>query len=136
MTSLYHVTDVRPSMKTMVLHIRDSMKCLPWLATLPTFSEYAVENGWTKCFPRISDVGLFAYFLYTIAYIVFVELVTYWIHRKLHDIKPLYKYLHAQHHNYNKQHKISPLAGNFFLLLLVGGLPSYIAFLISFPRVI
>ena len=115
-------------MKTMVLHVKASMRSLPWFAALPTFSEYAVENGWTMCFSRISEVGWFAYLVYIMAYIVFVEFVTYWIHRKLHDIKPLYKYLHVQHHSYNKQHKLSPLAGKFFLLLLIGGLPSYIPF--------
>eukprot|EP00261_Vitis_vinifera_P009792 XP_002279602.3 PREDICTED: delta(7)-sterol-C5(6)-desaturase [Vitis vinifera] len=103
--------DAIPSMKTMVLHVKASMRSLPWFAALPTFSEYAVENGWTKCFSRISEVGWFAYLVYIMAYIVFVEFVTYWIHRKLHDIKPLYKYLHVQHHSYNKQHKLSPLAG-------------------------
>nr|DAD35403.1 TPA_asm: hypothetical protein HUJ06_006043 [Nelumbo nucifera] len=31
--------------------------------------------------------------------------------RELHDIKPLYKYLHATHHIYNKQNTLSPFAG-------------------------
>ncbi|XP_034689716.1 delta(7)-sterol-C5(6)-desaturase-like isoform X4 [Vitis riparia] len=105
------VRDPIPSKKTMVLHIKVTMRSLPWFAALPTFSEYAVERGWTKCFSRISEVGWFAYFVYIMAYIAVVEFLTYWAHRKLHDIKPLYKYLHAQHHSYNKQHKISPFAG-------------------------
>ena len=100
-------------MKTIVLHIKVTMRSLPWFAALPTFSEYAVERGWTKCFSRISEVGWFAYLVYIMAYIAVVEFLTYWAHRKLHDIKPLYKYLHAQHHSYNKQHKISPFAGKF-----------------------
>ncbi|KAL5148785.1 Delta(7)-sterol-C5(6)-desaturase [Glycine soja] len=31
--------------------------------------------------------------------------------KELHDIKPLYKYLHATHHIYNKQNTLSPFAG-------------------------
>ena len=111
--SFFYVADAIPSMKTIVLHIKVTMRSLPWFAALPTFSEYAVERGWTKCFSRISEVGWFAYLVYIMAYIAVVEFLTYWAHRKLHDIKPLYKYLHAQHHSYNKQHKISPFAGKF-----------------------
>ncbi|XP_019179077.1 PREDICTED: delta(7)-sterol-C5(6)-desaturase-like isoform X2 [Ipomoea nil] len=40
-----------------------------------------------------------------------VEFGIYWMHRELHDIKPLYKYLHATHHIYNKQNTLSPFAG-------------------------
>ncbi|KAL6351035.1 hypothetical protein AAG906_031621 [Vitis piasezkii] len=87
--------DAIPSMKTMVLHIKVTMRSLSWFAALPTFSEYAVERGWTKCFSRISEVGWFAYLVYIMAYIAVVEFLTYWAHRKLHDIKPLCKYLHG-----------------------------------------
>ncbi|KAL3527034.1 hypothetical protein ACH5RR_011690 [Cinchona calisaya] len=44
------------------------------------------------------------------AYLVFVEFGIYWMHRELHNIKPLYKWLHATHHIYNKQNTLSPFA--------------------------
>lgn len=40
------------------------------------------------------------------------------MHRELHDIKPLYKYLHATHHIYNKQNTLSPFAGNVLFFLI------------------
>jgi len=41
------------------------------------------------------------------------EFGIYWMHIELHDIKPLYKYLHATHHIYNKQNTLSPFAGEY-----------------------
>lgn len=102
----------------MLLQIGVAMKAMPWYCALPTISEYMIEHGWTKCFSRISDVGWAAYLCYLIVYLVIVEFGIYWMHRELHDIKPLYKYLHATHHIYNKQNTLSPFAGNFLLLLI------------------
>lgn len=107
------ITDAIPSRKAMLLQIGVAMKAMPWYTLLPTISEYMIEHGWTKCFPRISDVGWAAYLCYLIAYLVIVEFGIYWMHRELHDIKPLYKYLHTIHHIYNKQNTLSPFAGNF-----------------------
>ncbi|KAG6720395.1 hypothetical protein I3842_03G058900 [Carya illinoinensis] len=56
--NVYVPKDAIPSNKAMLLQIYVSMKAMPWYTALPTISEYMVENGWTKCFPRISDVGL------------------------------------------------------------------------------
>ncbi|KAI3430016.1 uncharacterized protein J3R85_008286 [Psidium guajava] len=100
-----------PTKKAMLLQIYVAMKAMPWYCALPTFSEYMVENGWTKCYSRVSDVGWLAYLVYMPIYLVLVEFGIYWMHRELHDIKPLYKYLHATHHIYNKQNTLSPFAG-------------------------
>lgn len=108
-----HVADAIPTTKAMLLQIYVAMKAMPWYCALPSLSEYMVENGRTKCFARVSDVGWFAYIVYLIAYLVVVEFGIYWMHRELHDIKPLYKYLHATHHVYNKQNTLSPFAGEF-----------------------
>lgn len=105
------IADAIPSNKAMRLQICVAMKAMPWYSALPTVSEYMVENGWAKCFARVSDVGWPAYLLYLAIYLVFVEFGIYWMHRELHDIKPLYKYLHATHHIYNKQNTLSPFAG-------------------------
>ncbi|PHT56676.1 Delta(7)-sterol-C5(6)-desaturase 1 [Capsicum baccatum] len=104
-------TDAIPSNKAMLLQISVAMKAMPWYCALPTLSEYMIENGWTKCFARISDVGWPSFVLNAAIYLVIVEFGIYWMHKLLHDIKPLYKYLHATHHIYNKQNTLSPFAG-------------------------
>lgn len=95
----------------MLLQIYVAMKAMPWYCALPTLSEYMVEKGWTRCFSRIADVGWPRYLIYMSIYLVLVEFGIYWMHRELHDIKPLYKYLHTTHHIYNKQNTLSPFAG-------------------------
>ena len=99
----------------MLLQIYVAMKAMPWYTLLPTINEYLTENGWTKCFPRASHVSLPAYLVYIAIYLVMVEFGIYWMHRELHDIKPLYKYLHATHHIYNKQNTLSPFAGEYII---------------------
>lgn len=97
----------------MLLQISVAMKAMPWYSLLPTVSEYLVETGWTKCYPRLYNVGWLAYLVYLAIYLSIVEFGIYWMHRELHDIKPLYKYLHATHHIYNKQNTLSPFAGKY-----------------------
>lgn len=86
-------------------------KAMPLYCALPTLSEYMVENGWTQCYVNISEVGWPMYLVYLALYLIFVEFGIYWMHRELHDIKPLYKYLHTYHHIYNKENTLSPFAG-------------------------
>ncbi|CAL9046517.1 delta(7)-sterol-C5(6)-desaturase-like isoform X1 [Musa acuminata AAA Group] len=109
--NVYVPKDAIPSNKAMILQIIVAMKAMPWYCVLPTLSECMVENGWTRCFSSIREVGWPAYTVYLISYLVIVEFGIYWAHRELHDIKPLYKYLHATHHVYNKQNTLSPFAG-------------------------
>ncbi|XVF20763.1 hypothetical protein REPUB_Repub12eG0031100 [Reevesia pubescens] len=109
--NVYVPKDAIPTNKAMLLQIYVAMKAMPWYCALPTLSEYMVENGWTKCYARISDIGWLPYVFYLFVYLVVVEFGIYWMHRELHDIKPLYKYLHATHHIYNKQNTLSPFAG-------------------------
>ncbi|KAL9269178.1 Delta(7)-sterol-C5(6)-desaturase-like protein [Drosera capensis] len=109
--NVYVPKDCIPSRRGMLLQIGVAMKAMPWYTLLPTVSEYMIEHGWTRCFPLISDVGWTAYLGNLLIYLVIVEFGIYWMHRELHDIKPLYKYLHATHHIYNKQNTLSPFAG-------------------------
>lgn len=104
----------------MRLQIIVTMKAMPWYSLLPTVSEYMIEKGWTKCYSSVNEVGLPLYLSYLAVYLIIVEFGIYWMHRELHDIKPLYKYLHATHHIYNKQNTLSPFAGklNFCLVIL------------------
>ncbi|KAF6165671.1 hypothetical protein GIB67_012568 [Kingdonia uniflora] len=110
-SKILSAVDAIPSVKAMILQITVAMKAMPWYVVLPTISEYMVERGWMRCFSRISDVGLPLYLIYLAVYLTIVEFGIYWTHRELHDIKPLYKYLHATHHIYNKQNTLSPFAG-------------------------
>ncbi|KAJ6766362.1 STEROL DESATURASE [Salix purpurea] len=112
--NVYVPKDAIPSNRAMLLQIYVAMKAMPWYTLLPAVSEYMIENGWTKCFSSISEIGWFAYIIYLPMYLVIVEFGIYWMHRELHDIKPLYKYLHATHHIYNKQNTLSPFAGKFY----------------------
>ncbi|KAL3596835.1 hypothetical protein D5086_008472 [Populus alba] len=49
---------------------------------------------------------------YTLLPTVSEYMIEKWLDKvELHDIKPLYKYLHATHHIYNKQNTLSPFAG-------------------------
>ncbi|GAV85551.1 FA_hydroxylase domain-containing protein [Cephalotus follicularis] len=109
--NVYFPKDAIPTNKAMALQIYVAMKAMPWYTALPTFSEYMIEHGWTKCYSSIAEVGWLAYITYLVIYLTFVEFGIYWMHRELHDIKPLYKYLHATHHIYNKQNTLSPFAG-------------------------
>ncbi|KAB1671240.1 hypothetical protein [Gossypium barbadense] len=110
--NVYVPKDAIPTNKAMLLQIYVAMKAMPWYCALPSLSEYMIENGWTKCYDRVGEVGWLPHLLYLSLYLVFVEFGIYWMHRELHDIKPLYKYLHATHHIYNKQNTLSPFAGS------------------------
>ncbi|XP_023641061.1 putative Delta(7)-sterol-C5(6)-desaturase 2 [Capsella rubella] len=92
----------------MILHISVAMKAMLWHSLLPAFTEYMIEHGWTKCYSTLDD---FLCFLYIILYLVLVEIGVYWVHKTLHDIKFLYKHIHATHHIYNEKNTISPFAG-------------------------
>ncbi|KAJ8761725.1 hypothetical protein K2173_004534 [Erythroxylum novogranatense] len=105
--NVYVHTDNIPTTKAMLLQIYVAMKAMPFYCALPTLSEFMIENGWTKCFSTISEVGWFTYILYSVSYFVLVEFAIYWMHKGMHDIKPLYKYLHATHHTYNNRIPVS-----------------------------
>ncbi|XP_039021710.1 delta(7)-sterol-C5(6)-desaturase-like [Hibiscus syriacus] len=109
--NVYIPKDAIPTNKAMLLQIGVGMKAWPVYCALPTFSEYLVESGWTRCYARVSEVGWPLYLLHVFLYLTVLEVGVYWMHRKMHEIKPLYKYVHAVHHIYNKQHTISPFAG-------------------------
>uniref|UniRef100_A0A061QZY9 Lathosterol oxidase n=1 Tax=Tetraselmis sp. GSL018 TaxID=582737 RepID=A0A061QZY9_9CHLO len=100
----------KPGFWDMLEQIKVSMAALPLYSMLPALSEWMVEQGWTKAYPRLGEYGLTIYALQFIVYIAGVELGVYWMHRSLH-YGPLYKHLHYIHHKYNKEHTLSPFAG-------------------------
>lgn len=67
------------------------MWAMPLYATLPAITEWIVEQGWTRAYARIEDVGLRNYFLYFVMYMACVEFFVYCNHRGLHDVKIGYK---------------------------------------------
>lgn len=80
-------------------------------AALPVLSEFIIESGYTKTYFYISDIGGWQnYFLGLFAYVCCFEMGIYWMHRKLHTVKFLYKYLHSTHHQYNKAETMTPWA--------------------------
>jgi lathosterol oxidase len=56
-------------------------------------------------------MGLLWHLAYFAMYMVAVEFGVYWNHRLLHEIGWAYKWLHHDHHKYNKEHTLSPFAG-------------------------
>jgi len=122
----YIPKDAIPTNEAMKKQIVVASKAMPFYCALPTLSEYMIESGWTQCYFNISEVGFSMYLCYMAMYLIFVEFGIYWMHRELHDIKPLYKYLHATHHIYNKENTLSPFAGN--SVLSYSALNFYLAF--------
>lgn len=100
-----------PTFEAIKLQMWVSLQAMPFYTLLPTATEHCVLNGWTRAYPRISDVGYFAYAAQFVLYMTCVEFGVYWMHRSLHEIKWGYKHLHAVHHVYNKESTLSPFAG-------------------------
>lgn len=107
-----------PRKEPILKQIYVTMQAMPLYTLLPTLSEYMVERGWTRSYARVGEVGLLKYLLFFALYMVIVEFGIYWMHRGLHDVRPLYKSLHATHHIYNKQDTLSPFAGICFMCLV------------------
>lgn len=103
--------ETRPSGSAMWKQAAVSMAAIPLYSLLPTVSEWLIEKGWTLCYAQIQEVSTAYYLLQLVAYLSIVEFGIYWAHRGLHDVKFLYKWLHATHHIYNKQNTLSPFAG-------------------------
>ncbi|KAF2577153.1 hypothetical protein F2Q68_00002565 [Brassica cretica] len=109
--NVYIPEDSIPTRKAMIQQILVAVKGMPWYTLFPTVSEYMIERGWTKCYSTLDQFNWFLCFVYIVLYLVIVEFGMYWVHKGLHDIKFLYKHLHATHHIYNKQNTLSPFAG-------------------------
>eukprot|EP00981_Chlorochromonas_danica_P011133 scaffold3776_cov166-Ochromonas_danica.AAC.8 len=80
-------------------------------AALPVISEYLIESKLTHTYFYVNEVGGWGmYFLYLLCYIVLVEIGVYWAHRSEHEVKFLYKYIHALHHKFEKPESLTPWA--------------------------
>lgn len=98
-----------PSWATFADQILLAQSSLLIYAMLPIISEFLIEGGYTKTYFYVSDIGGWPqYFAYLFLYFCFFETGIYWMHRKLHTNKFLYKYVHALHHKYNKPLTLTP----------------------------
>lgn len=88
-----------------------SIQAIPMYTMLPPFAEWFIRKGYTLCYAQVDTVGWPMYAVYFVMYMASVEFGVYWMHRKLHEVRLGYKFLHATHHVYNKENSLSPFAG-------------------------
>ncbi|CAM9110593.1 unnamed protein product [Phaeothamnion confervicola] len=100
-----------PKRETVVDQIQLAQASMFLYASLPVFAEWLIEEGYTKTYYSVSEVGgVVPYVCWTALYVMGVEIGIYWMHRTLHTNKFLYKYVHALHHKYNDANTLSPWA--------------------------
>mmetsp|Transcript_23808 Transcript_23808/g.36215 ORF Transcript_23808/g.36215 Transcript_23808/m.36215 type:complete len:389 (+) Transcript_23808:123-1289(+) len=101
----------RPSRAIIMDQIKQAQASLFVYVLLPAVSEFVIEEGYTKCYYTLEEVGgLFPYFFYTVVYFALVEIGIYWMHRTLHTNKFLYKHIHMPHHAYSRPETLTPWA--------------------------
>lgn len=103
--------DDMPSVPDMFMQMKVAISAMHWYALKDAVTTYMVENGYSKVYARIDEVGLGVYFGYFILYMIFAEFWVYWAHRLVHDVPWLYKNVHQMHHSFNKADSLSPFAG-------------------------
>lgn len=108
----YGVQDTKiPEWEDIWAQIRVSCEAIPVYTLLPPLSEMLIRKGYTLTYGRFDTVGLPLYLVYFVLYMGSVEFGVYWMHRKLHEVRLGYKFLHSTHHIYNKENSLSPFAG-------------------------
>jgi lathosterol oxidase len=94
--------------------IADSLRAIPLVALLPTLTEMAGEQGWTRAYlgaPR-TLIGCAAAAL---VYQSLAEWAVYWVHRTMHASPWLYRNVHSVHHRHGRDSAaLSPFAGMAF----------------------
>jgi Delta7-sterol 5-desaturase len=101
----------RPSNEIMWHQIKLSQASMTLYVLLPVVDEWLVEQGYTKSYHTIAEIGGWpSHIFHFVVYFALVELGIYWMHRKLHTNKTLYKYIHLKHHQYNTPETLTPWA--------------------------
>lgn len=100
-----------PTWEAMRAQMWVSQKALVWYTFFPSVAEWMVEKGFTRAVYTVAELGGWTnYLLVHALYLFIVEFCIYWIHRGLHDVSWL-RWLHTDHHIYNKENTLSPFAG-------------------------
>ena len=101
----------RPTAAIMWDQIRLAQASMIIYVTLPVIDEYLVEQGWTRVYHTVQEIGGWPWYVATmVLYFALVEIGIYWMHRTLHTNKWLYKHIHMLHHKYNKPETLTPWA--------------------------
>jgi lathosterol oxidase len=101
----------RPTRAIIWDQIRLAQASLFIYTMLPVLDEYLVENGYTKVYFTVQEIGgMGMYILSHLFYFSLVEIGIYWMHRTLHTNKFLYKHVHMLHHKYNRPDTLTPWA--------------------------
>lgn len=70
----------RPSKAIIMDQIKQAQASLFIYVLLPAVSEFVIEEGYTKCYYTLEEIGGFIpYFIYTILYFALVEIGIYWV---------------------------------------------------------
>lgn len=102
---------VRPSNEIIWDQIQLAQSSLFIYVALPVLSDYLVEEGFTKAYYSLDDIGGWHYYaFFMVLYMAFVEIGIYWMHRTLHTNKFLYKHIHLLHHKYKTAEMLTPWA--------------------------
>lgn len=101
----------RPSASVIWDQIKLAQTSMIVYVMLPVVDEYMVEQGWTRVYHTVAEIGGWPWYLASMLfYFTIVEVGIYWTHRTLHTNKFLYKHVHLLHHKYNKAETLTPWA--------------------------
>jgi Delta7-sterol 5-desaturase len=101
----------RPTASIMWHQIQLSQMSMMIYTLLPVVDEWLVEQGYTKMYYTVDEVGGWISHLSNMAvYLLAVEFGVYWMHRTLHTNKFLYKHVHLMHHQYKTADTLTPWA--------------------------
>lgn len=64
------------------------------------FFQTLMNRGYSRVYYDINDYGWGYFFLSIVIFVAFTETCVYWIHRWLHEVRWLYKYIHKPHHSF------------------------------------
>ena len=102
---------IRPTAETIWDQIKLAQASMIIYVTLPVIDEYLVEQGWTRVYHTVQEIGGWPWYIASMVfYFALVEIGIYWMHRTLHTNKFLYKHVHMLHHKYNKPETLTPWA--------------------------
>jgi lathosterol oxidase len=100
---------VKPSSSIIWDQIKLAQASMFLYVGLPVLDEFLIESNYTRVYYTMDEIGGWHMYLATmLLYFVLVEIGIYWMHRKLHTNKWLYKNIHQLHHKYNAPEQLTP----------------------------